>query len=254
MTWLRTKTLAHREDDANKYSHGTVGVIAGSTQYPGAAVLTVGGARRGGAGYIQYADLAELPTQLVMTAYPDVIKRKVKDISADSWVIGSGNPVLIRTFNLPKSTFLVLDAESISLVKKSRSIFTIITPHHGEFARLGYDLTDSSLWKVHALQAANHLNAYVVLKGAKTLIASPDGLFLSGHFGTPALATAGTGDVLAGFIASMLASWKPETSEEVMGVIQRSVKAHGRAARRASRRIKPLTAPDLLAELPKSLR
>ena len=60
--------------------------------------------------------------------------------------------------------------------------------------------------------------------------------------------------MLAGFIASMLASWKPETSEEVMDVLQRSVKAHGRAAIRASRRIKPLTAPDLLAELPKSLR
>ena len=70
--------MNERSLDAHKYSHGTVAVIAGSDQYPGAAVLTVGGARRGGAGYIQYLDLNERPTDLVLQTYPDVIKRAQK--------------------------------------------------------------------------------------------------------------------------------------------------------------------------------
>ena len=254
MRLLLRKTLAHQASDAHKYSHGTVGVVAGSAEYPGAAVLTVGGARRGGAGYIQYAAMNALPTQLVLTAYPDVVKREMDKISADSWVIGSGNPEGVSQMKMPRSTYVVLDAESISLSSKSQSAYTVITPHHGEFKTLGYEPTDGSSWEASALQAAEDLNVFVVLKGEMTIIATPDGTIVSKRFGTPALATAGTGDVLAGFIASMLASWKPQTSGEVVKVLQRSLRAHGTTAKIASRHRKPLTATDLLEELPKCLR
>lgn len=250
----RLKVLAVRDFNSNKYSHGIVCVVSGSAQYPGAGVLTVGGARRGGSGYIQYADLGELPTALVLGAYPDVLIRKIKDIEADAWVVGSGNPNLPLRFKFPQSQYLILDAGAISFVNKSRSTFTIITPHEGEFAKLGYTVVKSGDRDILAAQAARELNVCVVLKGPSTVVTTPDGLILTVDSGGPELATAGTGDILAGFIASMLASWKPQTTKEVMNVLGKAVSAHGLAGKRAAKRVRPLTAPDLLNEIPRVIR
>jgi NAD(P)H-hydrate repair Nnr-like enzyme with NAD(P)H-hydrate dehydratase domain len=102
--------LPVRKNDANKYSHGKVAVIAGSDKYPGAAVLCAGGARRGGAGYINYVALDKLPSQLVLSAFPDVVPiNKVKEFSGDAIVIGSGAPKLPRGFTFPESRYLFLD-------------------------------------------------------------------------------------------------------------------------------------------------
>jgi hydroxyethylthiazole kinase-like uncharacterized protein yjeF len=247
----RIKVLNERSLDAHKYSHGTVAVIAGSDQYPGAAVLTVGGARRGGAGYIQYLDLNERPTDLVLQTYPDVIKRGLKNLEADAWVIGSGAPELPRRFTMPSSSYLVLDAASILLVRDTRSVFTVITPHEGEFKALGYAVTRSEDRVMLAKQAAQDLNVYVLLKGPRTVIASPIGKVVEVRAGGPELATAGTGDVLAGFLASMLASWKPSSENEMLEVLEKAVRAHGLAGKRAEKNYPPMTALDLLNELPK---
>ena len=247
----RIKVLAPRDNRAHKYSHGTVAVIAGSNEYPGAAVLNVGGARRGGAGYIQYLDLNELPTDLVLQAYPDVIKRGLKNLEADAWVIGSGAPELPRRFTMPRSTYLVLDAASILLVRDTRSVFTVITPHEGEFKALGYSVTSAEDRVMLAKQAAQDLNVYVLLKGPRTVIASPTGAVIEDDSGGPELATAGTGDVLAGFLASMLASWKPSSENEMLAVLEKAVRAHGLAGKRAQKKYRPMTALDLLNELPK---
>lgn len=251
MITRRIKVLNERSLDAHKYSHGTVAVIAGSDQYPGAAVLTVGGARRGGAGYIQYLDLNERPTDLVLQTYPDVIKRGLKNLEADAWVIGSGEPELPRRFTMPSSSYLVLDAASILLVRDTRSVFTVITPHEGEFKALGYSVTRSEDRVMLAKQAAQDLNVYVLLKGPRTVIASPIGEVVEVRAGGPELATAGTGDVLAGFLASMLASWKPSSENEMLEVLEKAVRAHGLAGKRAEKNYRPMTALDLLNELPK---
>ena len=251
MITRRIKVLNERSLDAHKYSHGTVAVIAGSDQYPGAAVLTVGGARRGGAGYIQYLDLNERPTDLVLQTYPDVIKRGLKNLEADAWVIGSGEPELPRRFTMPSSSYLVLDAASILLVRDTRSVFTVITPHEGEFKALGYAVTRSEDRVMLAKQAAQDLNVYVLLKGPRTVIASPRGAVIEDDSGGPELATAGTGDVLAGFLASMLASWKPSSENEMLEVLEKAVRAHGLAGKRAEKNYRPMTALDLLNELPK---
>ena len=251
MITRRIKVLNERSLDAHKYSHGTVAVIAGSDQYPGAAVLTVGGARRGGAGYIQYLDLNERPTDLVLQTYPDVIKRGLKNLEADAWVIGSGEPELPRRFTMPSSSYLVLDAASILLVRDTRSVFTVITPHEGEFKALGYAVTRSEDRVMLAKQAAQDLNVYVLLKGPRTVIASPIGEVVEVRAGGPELATAGTGDVLAGFLASMLASWKPSSENEMLEVLEKAVRAHGLAGKRAEKNYRPMTALDLLNELPK---
>ena len=251
MITRRIKVLNERSLDAHKYSHGTVAVIAGSDQYPGAAVLTVGGARRGGAGYIQYLDLNERPTDLVLQTYPDVIKRGLKNLEADAWVIGSGEPELPRRFTMPSSSYLVLDAASILLVRDTRSVFTVITPHEGEFKALGYAVTRSEDRVMLAKQAAQDLNVYVLLKGPRTVIASPTGAVIEDDSGGPELATAGTGDVLAGFLASMLASWKPSSENEMLEVLEKAVRAHGLAGKRAEKNYRPMTALDLLNELPK---
>ena len=250
----RIKVLAEREMSAHKYSHGTVAVIAGSDEYPGASVLTVGGARRGGAGYIQYADLESAPTSLVLQRFPDVVTKTLKTLEADCWVIGSGNPELPRRFVMPSSSYLVLDAGSISLARESRSAFTVITPHEGEFKALGYEVKGSEDRVKRVKQAASELNVFVLLKGPQTLIASPSGVVVENHSGGPELATAGTGDVLAGFIGSMLASWRPDNEESALEVLNKAVNAHSLAGKVAHRRYRPMTALDLLNELPQVIR
>jgi hydroxyethylthiazole kinase-like uncharacterized protein yjeF len=250
----RIKVLPKRAVDAHKYSHGKVAVIAGSNDYPGAAVLTTGGARRGGAGYIAYVSSDELPTTLVLQAFPDVVRREIEGLEADAWVIGSGNPILAMTLEFTASQYLVLDAGAISRVKESRSAVTVITPHEGEFKELGYEIASASDRRFVVSQAARELNAYVLLKGPQTIISSPSGLLAVDSSGGPELATAGTGDVLAGFIAAMLASWKPDSPAKVMEVLKNSVRAHSLAGKQANKHYKSMTSDDLLKTLPIVIR
>jgi hydroxyethylthiazole kinase-like uncharacterized protein yjeF len=237
----------------NKYSHGTVCVVAGSKAYSGAAVLAVGGARRGGSGYINYLHLEKLPTFLVLRAYPDVVARKtIANIHVDAWVIGPGSPKIPRNFQIPKAAYAVLDAAAISLTSEINAQWKVITPHAGEAKRLGYNVDeDQTDRRAVALVMAKELGAVVVLKGAHTVIATPSGNSLVDHEGGPELATAGTGDVLAGLIGSMLASWKPQSDEAVLDVVARAVTMHSRAGQKAARKINPITATDLLEFLGK---
>jgi len=77
---------------------------------------------------------------------------------------------------------------------------------------------------------------------------------LENHSGGPELATAGTGDVLAGFIGSMLASWRPDNEESALEVLNKAVNAHSLAGKMGHRRYRPMTALDLLDELPQVIR
>ena len=250
MSKVFLKELAH---DAHKYSHGTVGVIAGSRAYSGGAVLCVGGARRGGSGYITYLSQDRLPTLLVLSAYPDVVvRKKISEISVDAWVIGSGSPKLRRNFQIPSSRFAVLDANAMTLSPQINAEVVVITPHHGEAEKLGFPVGANKSSRINAaLKLAKHFEAYVLLKGEETVIASPYGAHLTNAVGGPELATAGTGDVLAGLLGSLLASWRPETDSEIMAVIDKAVNMHGLAGKLANSKISPITATDLLKTLGK---
>lgn len=246
--------LPNRAGDANKYSHGTVAVIAGSDIYPGAAVLCVGGARRGGAGYINYVALSPLATNLVLSAFPDVIPiNKTREFKADALVLGSGAPKLPRGFTFPESRYLVLDGDAMELAKNSDTAFTVITPHEGEAAKLGFAVKNGDR-KATALELAKHFHVITVLKGKNTVIASPDGTSIIDKTGGSELATAGTGDILAGLIGSMLSSWKPSNLNETTLVVARAVEAHGLAGKFAAKSKAPVTATDVLESLPYILK
>jgi hydroxyethylthiazole kinase-like uncharacterized protein yjeF len=237
--------LAPVAESSHKYTRGLVGICAGSQEFPGAAVLVAGGARRGGAGYVKYLDQSDRATQLVLGAYPDVAP--IKDFSDErinTWVIGSGKPHLKK---LPDSRYLVLDSDAMTLAPKSHSVFTVVTPHEGEALSMGFALRDRV---ENAKTIAYELHAFCVLKGPGTIIAAPDGTYVIDELGGPELATAGSGDILAGLIGSMLASWQPSNRAEVLEVISYAVRAHSLAGRAASQELAPVVATDILEYLP----
>ena len=223
-----------------------VGVIAGSANYPGAAVLCVGGARLGGAGYVHYLAGDNTALNLVLNAYPDVVPTNAYDDRVESWIIGPGNPT---SYRLPASKYLVLDAAAMSHAVESKAEFTVILPHEGEAADLGFPVTEGIGREAIASLIAKTMKAFVVLKGRKTIIASPTGEILIDEIGGPELACAGSGDVLAGLVASMLSSWKPTNQLEVHKVLFKAVQAHSTAGKFAAKKVKPVTSPDILKAL-----
>ena len=225
-----------------------VGVLAGSESYPGAAVLCVGGARVGGAGYVQYYVGNSTAKNLVLEAYPDVVPVYDFDPRVDAWIIGPGSP---DRFKLPVSKYLVLDASAMARAADSRAEFTVITPHEGEAADLGFPVSEGIGREAIATLMAKALKVFVVFKGRKTIIASPSGEILVDEIGGPELACAGSGDVLAGLTASMLSSWKPMNEAEVMKVLFKSVQAHSTAGKYAAKKVKPVTSPDIVRALQK---
>ncbi len=252
MLWVKKNFLRRLNKYSHKYSHGTVAVIAGSSEYVGASLLCVGGARRGGSGYINYIHEEEFIRNLVVSSYPDVVVReKFKGIKADAWVVGPGSPKLPRRFNIPHSKYAVLDAGAMKYARRIRADFVVITPHEGEARKLGFVIGEGDEGREQsAREMAEALGCVVVLKGHHTVVASPEGLAVMDELAGPELATAGTGDVLAGLMGSMLASWKPESYQEVVVVIFKAISAHALAATAASAEINPITSSDILKFLP----
>ena len=241
----RSKYLAPIAPTSHKYSRGIVGVIAGSNEFPGAAVLCVGGALRGGAGYIKYFDQNPRATDLVLARFPEVVPvDKGSELTADAWVIGAGSPALKV---IPFAPFLVLDSIAIPLAKTiTGDSVVVITPHEGEARELGYESEDRAEC---AKAMARDFRAFVILKGAGTLIASPAGDLITDKEGGPELSTAGTGDILAGLTASLLASWQPTGDEQIMEVLGYALKLHGAAGKRAAKSYGAVVASDVLDAL-----
>jgi len=248
---VKKNFLKKLPSQSNKYSHGTVAVLAGSPDYSGAAVLCVGGARLGGSGYINFIYRDRLTRNLILSAYPDVVaKKRTSGINVDAWVIGSGSPKLPRNFQIPHAKFAVLDADAMGRAKEINANFVVITPHEGEARKLGFGIEDGYTARQDcALDMAKSFGCIVVLKGKHTLVAAPDGTVLIDKIAGPELATAGTGDVLAGLIGSMLASWDPQTLKEVTEVVFKAVTAHALAAKSASKDLNPITSTDIIQYL-----
>ena len=237
------------EDD--KYTRGVVGVAAGSQAYPGAAQLCVGSARLGGVGAVRYAGHAAAE---VVRRWPEVI---VSDTVAEAgrvqaWVVGpglgrAGDAVESLTAVLAADVPVVVDADGLNLLAERRALLerrsapTVLTPHDREFERLFGEVGEDRIGA--ARRAAAGSGATVLLKGYATVVAEPDGTGYLNPTGEPALATAGSGDVLAGLIGSLLATgMRPGRAAATAAYL------HGRAAARAALD-GPVVAGDLVTAL-----
>lgn len=243
--------------ESDKYSRGVVGIAAGSEQYPGAAVLCVGGAVRAGAGMVRYVG-SDAPTALVRSRWPEVV---VGEGRVQAWAVGSGGggDVSERLNRAAEDGVpLVVDADALAVLTQGRrpqelsggTAPMLLTPHAGELARLtGVGREDVEARRLHhATEAARRLDAVVLLKGSTTVVAHPDGRVRVNPTGTPALATAGTGDVLAGLCGALLAGGLEPLDAGSVGAW-----LHGLAGRLASAGGAPMSAGDLLDALPRAV-
>jgi len=234
----------------NKYSSGRVLVDAGSQNFPGAAVLAVGGARRGGAGYINYRNRAELPTHLVLHSYPDVVPLvEVDPALFDAILVGPGSPEISE---LPENQRVIVDGGALTLVTDPAPAqqVRILTPHEGELRRMGFDPSDR---EAAAIKAANQSRSVVLLKGFRSVVATAHGIHYIDEIGGTELSTAGTGDVLAGLLASMIAAHRPDSLELAAKITAHAVEICSKAARAACNNRFPLVATDLVEEIPRQL-
>ncbi|GAA1946578.1 ADP/ATP-dependent (S)-NAD(P)H-hydrate dehydratase [Microbacterium deminutum] len=256
----------------DKYSRGVVGIRTGSDAYPGAAVLGVEAAWRAGVGMVRYLG-PQRAAHLVLARRPETV---TADGRVQAWVIGSGTDAATRPHDetaalrgiLSGPHPVVVDAGALDLARGAPAP-RIVTPHAGEHARLRSalgldpDVADSDDDRAAAAhETAAALGATVVLKGAVTIVAQPDGWTVRVAAGTPWLATAGTGDVLAGVIGAVVAGGEARR-EAGSGDAQRGpdvatgVWLHGRAATLAAAALGPaggpITALDVAAALPKAV-
>jgi hydroxyethylthiazole kinase-like uncharacterized protein yjeF len=236
----------------NKYSRGMVAVAAGAM--PGAALLTAMAAQRGGAGYVLLAGDADGgPAALVKRAAADskALAKLIEDERIGALVIGPGlgrdRAARDRLeVALVSGWPLVLDADALMLLAngglgrlKRLAEPAILTPHEGEFSRLFGNLPGSKLDRVRA--AAARSQAIVLLKGADSVIAHPDGRAAIAQPAPAWLASAGTGDVLAGLIGAIRAR-----GIDAFEAAQAGLWIHGAAARAAG---PGLIADDLIAHI-----
>ncbi|MCY7270512.1 MAG: NAD(P)H-hydrate dehydratase [Sphingomonas bacterium] len=229
----------------NKFTRGMVHCLAG--QMPGAIALAASAAARAGAGYVRVStsrSIDGLPSAVVQTDTAEINDPRVGAILVGPG-LGDIPPVLTLALTVPKP--VIIDADAIALVgepERLKGHDAILTPHEGEFVKLFGDLPGSKADR--ALEAARRSGAVVVYKGPDTLVASPDGRLC---FAPPApawLASAGTGDVLAGIIAAFRARGLPSFEAACAAVW-----IHGRAAEIAG---PTMIADDLVAAIPLALR
>ncbi|MBC9725704.1 NAD(P)H-hydrate dehydratase [Streptomyces sp. TRM68367] len=201
--------------ESDKYRRGVVGIAAGSGRYPGAAVLAVAGALRGGAGAVRYvgpagdAVIARYPETLVSDQGPKRAGR------VQAWVVGpgAGDDAATVAEVLRAEVPVLVDADGLRLAEveavRGRTAPTLMTPHAGEAAALlGVDRGEVEGARLAAVrELARRYGATVLLKGSTTLVAdSGGGAVRVNSTGTGWLATAGSGDVLSGLTGSLLAA------------------------------------------------
>ncbi|AJT41673.1 NAD(P)H-hydrate epimerase [Psychromicrobium lacuslunae] len=241
----------HRVD--HKYSRGVLGVVAGSNAYPGAAHLALRGALSAGTGMIRYLGPADPPPEVVRGASTVAANR------VQAWLVGPGvvedEAQQRRCLDALRSGLpVVADAGALSLLPRELGPNIVLTPHAGELATLLSGLgdrterTDVERQPLrHAKRAVELTGATVLLKGATTIVVGPDGQVYSQSEGTPWLATAGSGDTLAGIIGTLLASGVEPALAAAM-----AASVHGRAGVLASQG-GPIAASDIATAVPRVL-
>lgn len=252
--------------DDDKYSRGVVGLRTGSAEYPGAAVLGVEAAWRAGAGFVRFVGAGRAADAVIARRPETVAAADAGHTRVDAWVIGSGTDAAARTLDetaalrrlLRGSAPVVVDAGALDLVEGATAPM-VLTPHAGEFTRLREQLRLRSRASgdrsddVAAL--ARELNTTVLLKGSHTLIADAHGKLLGVANAPGWLATAGSGDVLAGILGTLLAATPGAPAAEVAASAawlhgHAAALAAGTAAGRAGR---PIVALDVVAAVPRAI-
>jgi NAD(P)H-hydrate epimerase len=270
--------IPERPRDAHKGTFGTAIVLAGSLGYTGAAYLAATATARTGAGLVKllvadtiYPILATKCIEVMATPVPEVAPGAVGHAAYDSimrqlagaevGVVGPGlgrdssTWRLVLDLALHATCPLVIDADGLNALAdspRSRGKLAknrVLTPHPGELSRLTGKTVEAIAADRHgsARKAAKEWGAVVVLKGAHTVVAHPDGRISEDPHEVPALATGGTGDVLSGIIGGLIAQGSDPFAAAVTGVY-----IHAAAGRRISQRLgdSGLLASDLLLEIP----
>ena len=231
---LWTKSFPLPRVDGHKYTRGHAVVVSGGPSFTGAARLAARGALRAGAGLVTIATPREAlavnaAASLAVMVRPvdgaDELARFLDDPRRNVVLLGPGGGVGQSTRDLVMAALkgeraVVLDADALtSFAEDPQTLYaairrraeaTVVTPHEGEFSRLFKALADESLSKLErARRAAETSGAVVLLKGPDTVVAAPDGHAAIADNAPPWLATAGSGDVLAGIVAGSLAQGMP---------------------------------------------
>jgi NAD(P)H-hydrate epimerase len=273
--------IPRRGRESTKFAAGSVLVCGGSTGLTGAPCMAAEAAMRAGAGYVTALVPASLnlvfETRLVevmsvplpdsdgalMPGGADTVLERCE--RADALILGpglgrgEGTLELARTIAQRAPVPLLLDADGLNAhagelhTLASRAAPTVLTPHAGELARLlGVDSAEVGAHRLRsARDAAKLANAVIVLKGDDTIVATPDGEAAISTGGAAALATAGTGDVLSGVIAALLAKHLQPFQAAAAGVF-----VHAGAGRIAASEIgdEGVIARDVIERLPVALR
>src|SRR5690348_8589103 len=262
--------------ESDKYRRGVLGIVAGSDRFTGAAALAVGGALRGGAGMVRLVT-APAAAAVVRQHWPEAVIT-VTGESGDAveaagrvqaWLAGPGmgtdEPARSRLVAVLATDMPVLvDADGLTLAAREpelvagRPAATLLTPHAGELARLlrADPATVTARRAEHARAAAAAYGCCVLLKGSTTVIAGGEGPLLVNPTGTGWLATAGTGDVLAGLAGALLAQ-----GLDVGEAAAAAAYLHGISARYAAGGAgghpggeAPIGAGDVIGSLPDAIR
>ncbi|GAA2984766.1 hypothetical protein GCM10010460_21080 [Microbacterium terrae] len=248
----------------DKYSRGVLGVRTGSELYPGAAVLGVEAAWRTGVGMVRYLGPPR-PTALVLGRRPETV---VADGRVQAWVLGSGTDAAARGAAeteilravLSDTDPVVADAGALDIAAHGTAP-RILTPHDREHARLRTALglpPPRGPRSDAARETADATGAVVLLKGSETVVAAPGAEPVTVSEGTPWLATAGTGDVLAGTIGALVAVAAADRVPGADGLAALAASGawlHGRAGAIASSAVGggPVTALDVAEALPRAV-
>ena len=277
------RSLPERIPSSHKGTFGHAGIIAGSVGKTGAAALAARAALRIGAGLVTVAtpnsvnDVLEaklleamtmpLPETKARTLARSGLDRVLAFIQARTAIaIGPGLSTHHETVELVQSLMKhldrpsVLDADALNALTGKVSLLTecktppVLTPHPGEMARLEVDATTQSVNADRigtARRFARERGVFVVLKGARTIVARPDGLVAICPTGNPGMATAGTGDVLTGMIVGLLAQRVPAWEAACAATY-----FHGSAGDLAAQHVgQPgMVASDLIAQIPYALQ
>jgi hydroxyethylthiazole kinase-like uncharacterized protein yjeF len=263
--------LPHPSAESDKYRRGVLGLVAGSNQYTGAAILSAGSAIHGGAGMVRFVSAAvavdvvrqHWPEAVLTTYDPDDPAASIGAAGrVQAWAAGPGMGTgeearqllaAVLATDLP----VLVDADGLTVLAQHRDLLsraapTLITPHAGELSRLtGADRSDIEARRLHhARAAAAMLGVTVLLKGSTTVIASPDDTepVLVNPTGTSWLATAGSGDVLSGLAGALLAQGLAAADAAAAAAY-----LHGMAARLAASGA-PIGASDLIGAIPAAIR
>ena len=250
----------------DKYSRGVVALRTGSAAYPGAAVLGVEAAWRTGAGYVRYVGEGRASDAVIARRPETVTGGDTGRTRIGAWVIGSGTDAAGRDPEegaalseiLAGTVPVVVDAGALDLAAAADAPI-LVTPHAGELARLRelLQLPPDGDRVAMAAETAARISGTVLLKGAQTLIAAPDGAIIAVEAGTGWMATAGTGDVLAGILGALIAANPDAPLAETAAA---GAWLHGHAGRLAAGiteaaggRGHPIVAMDVAEALPSAI-